>query len=91
MSQLEDIKARAEELGQTTTRDLASKIIEYGEGYTLLAKFEADHRRLIAALEAVEKLANDLIEENEDAMSLQAWGFTVAGRKVRQAIEEALR
>lgn len=56
MNQLEEIKARADELVRINTRDLASNLLEYGADYMLFANVEADHRKLLAALEAVEAL-----------------------------------
>ena len=76
MSQLDDIKKRAEVnaiLGQTASQDEAK-----------------DTLKLVAALEAVETLAVELIEKNQHDTSFQAWGLRVAGRQVRKAIEEAL-
>ena len=46
--------------------------------------------KLLAALEAVQALAVELIEKNQHDASFQAWGLRVAGRQVRQAIAEAL-
>lgn len=46
--------------------------------------------KLLAALEAALATADELIAKNQDSTSLQSWGLMVAGRKVREAITEAL-
>lgn len=105
MSQLEEMKARAEkatpgpwESGHThgrvhylrngirfTVADLAFRDAEF------IAHARTDVPKLIAALEAALATADALIEENQDATTLQGWGLMTAAQKVRDGITEALQ
>lgn len=105
MRALEEIKARAGELRRTRTRDLASNLIEYGAEYLLFANVEADHRRLVAALEAVEAItehvsqsavdafrnAEDMPAWFKDATKAHAAELKVIAADLHQAITEALQ
>lgn len=95
MSTLDDIKKRAD--GAAEARLILINALDESEEKALstTAAFIAEQSsydvpKLVAALEAVETLAVELIEKNQHDTSFQAWGLRVAGRQVRKAIAEAL-
>lgn len=53
MSEIDAIKERLEALSETPTDALVAGLKSYDAKYTLLARYEADHRRLVEAVENV--------------------------------------
>ena len=76
---LAPIKARLEAVAAIPTDRLCAELAEFGETYKLVARYEADHRRLLSAVESMETLA----------ASWQAV-FPYKADQVRAALSEAL-
>lgn len=89
------IKTRADRLAEMHTRELANRLPEFGREYTLLAGVESDHRRLLAALEAVEAYmaeqeARPSFPDASEIDKSYSLGRRHSYRAIRAAIEEAL-